>query len=657
MTRGGLISSAVIGVMIALGLFLWNANAFLPFAQWPSLPFNPQNMSTEQVILAYALFPRASVAIFAGAALGLAGALLQRLLNNPIADPSTLGVSSGAQLAIVTATLFFPTVLDQFRWAVALSGAGVATAIVFLLGWRSRLEPVTMVVSGLLIGVTCSAISAAMTLSQGQYLMSLVTWNGGSLSQQDWSSTVALALQFLVCLIAAIMLGRPLTLAGLGDSSARSLGVPLAWLRVAVVAVAVVLSAGVAASVGLVSFIGLAAPAIVRGFGVRKPGSILLASPFAGAVLLWICDGAVQVFGANLGETFPTGAVTALIGGPLLLWLIPRVRSTGSQQSSPAQVFRRASNAKLGLLLIALLVAAFLALALARTPEGWLLLTGDNLRDILPLRWPRLLAAAAAGSLLAMAGAVLQRLTGNPLASPEVIGVSGGAGIGFALALTIFAAPNNAQLLLCASVGALIAMLVVLSFASRRRLSSARLLLAGISVGSLASAILSILLSIGDQRSWQILAWLSGSSATATPESSLFLVVLTFTVIGLALLASRWLTILPLGQTIPVSLGLPVRSARILTILLAAIASAAASLLVGPLSFVGLMAPHMTRRMGFDQAQSHVVASAVLGALLMVIADLGSRNATFPYELPLGLFAALVGAPYLAWALASARKS
>ncbi|MCY1379687.1 Iron(3+)-hydroxamate import system permease protein FhuB [compost metagenome] len=127
--------------------------------------------------------------------------------------------------------------------------------------------------------------------------------------------------------------------------------------------------------------------------------------------------------------------------------------------------------------------------------------------------------------------------------------------------------------------------------------------------------------------------------------------------IGLALLASRWLTILPLGQTIPVSLGLPVRAARILTILLAAIASAAASLLVGPLSFVGLMAPHMTRRMGFDQAQSHVIASAVLGALLMVIADLGSRNVTFPYELPLGLFAALVGAPYLAWALASARKS
>ncbi|WP_036578093.1 iron chelate uptake ABC transporter family permease subunit, partial [Brucella anthropi] len=205
MTQRKFAAAAVVGIVAALALSLWNASAFLPFAQWPSFPFSPDEMNTQQVILAYALLPRAAVAIFAGAALGLAGALLQRLLSNPIADPSTLGVSSGAQLAIVTATLFFPAFLDGFRWAVALAGAGLATAIVFLLGWRSRLEPVTMVISGLLVGVTCSAISAAMTLSQGEYLMSLVTWNGGSLSQQDWSAAKVLAVQFVFGLVAAIM--------------------------------------------------------------------------------------------------------------------------------------------------------------------------------------------------------------------------------------------------------------------------------------------------------------------------------------------------------------------------------------------------------------------------------------------------------------------
>lgn len=654
MTQRNFSVAAVVGIVAALALCLWNASAFLPFAQWPAVPFNPDKMNTQQVILAYAVLPRAAVAIFAGAALGLAGALLQKLLSNPIADPSTLGVSSGAQLAIVTATLFFPALLDEFRWAVALAGAGLATAIVFLLGWRSRLEPVTMVISGLLVGVTCNAISAAMTLSQGEYLMSLVTWNGGSLSQQDWSSAKVLAVQFVIGLVAAIMLSRPLTLIGLGDSSARALGVPLAWLRVAVVMVAVTLTASVAANVGLVSFIGLAAPAIVRGLGVRKPGTVLVAAPLAGAILLWLCDGGVQWLGSGLGETFPTGAVTALIGGPLLLWLIPRVRSSASAGGSSA-IFARASATKAMFLLALLAIAAFLALSLVRTPDGWSLLTGRDFVELLPLRWPRLLAAAAAGSLLAMAGAILQRLTGNPLASPEVVGVSGGAGIGFAIALTLFATPNNFQLLVCAAIGAFAAMIVVLSFASQRHLSPNRLLLAGISVSSFASAVLSVFLAIGDQKSWQILAWLGGSSASATPDTGIFLAVLGVCVTLAALLLTRWLTILPLGQTTPVSLGLPVGMARMSTILLACIASAAASLLVGPLSFVGLMAPHMTRRMGFDRAASHVLASAILGALLMTIADLGARNATFPYELPLGLFAALVGAPYLASALGRKR--
>ncbi|WP_036578094.1 iron ABC transporter permease, partial [Brucella anthropi] len=446
----------------------------------------------------------------------------------------------------------------------------------------------------------------------------------------------------------------PLTLVGLGDSSARALGVPLAWLRVAVVVVAVALTAGVAANVGLVSFIGLAAPAIVRGLGVRKPGSVLVAAPLSGAILLWLCDGGVQLLGSGLGETFPTGAVTALIGGPLLLWLIPRVRSSASA-GGVAAIFARASTTKAMLLLALLAIAAFLALSLVWTPDGWSLLTGRDFTELLPLRWPRLLAAAAAGSLLAMAGTVLQRLTGNPLASPEVVGVSGGAGIGFAMALTLFAVPNNFQLLLCAAIGAFAAMVVVLSFASQKHLSPNRLLLAGISVSSFASAILSVFLAIGDQRSWQILAWLGGSSASATPDTAIFLAVLSVCITLVALLLSRWLTILPLGQTTPVALGLPVGVARVSTIVVACIASAAASLLVGPLSFVGLMAPHMTRRMGFDRAASHLLVSAVLGALLMTIADLGARSATFPYELPLGLFAALVGAPYLAWALGRKR--
>ncbi len=649
--RPAALAAALVVLVVSTGLFLLAALTQLPFADWPSLPFDAPQMTTQQIIFAYAVLPRGAVAILAGGALGLAGALLQRLLRNPIADPSTLGVSSGAQLAIVAATLFFPDVLDGYRALVALAGAAAATAIVFLLGWRRSFEPVTMAVSGMLVGITCSALSAAMTLSQGEYLMSLVTWNGGSLSQQDWSTTVTLGLELLLGLAITLLLLRPLTLLGLGDSSARSLGVALAGTRIAVASLAVALSAGVAAAVGLVSFIGLAAPALLRLLGIRTTRGILLLSPIAGGLLLWLCDDVVQLVASSTGETFPTGSVTALIGGPLLIWLLPQVRAIEPPQPPDTVIVSRAPLSRLVLIFCLLPPLVWAALVVARLPEGWTLLTGDLFWELFPARWPRLLASAAAGGLLAMAGAMLQRLTANPMASPEVLGVSGGAGVGYAVALSVSANAGAFELFLGAGGGAIAVLLIVALFAARRHLPPERLLLAGISVSAFSSAILSALLAVGDQRAWQILAWLGGSAAAATPQTATFLAILTLVILAVGLVFTRWLTILPLGAPTALALGLPLVGARTLMVLTAGIATAGASLLVGPLSFVGLMAPHIAHRAGFEKAGSRLLASAIIGAVLMVIADLGARTVTFPYELPLGLFAAFAGAPYLVWML------
>lgn len=631
-------------------LFLHAALNQLSFSLWPSVPFDPALMTTDQIILAFGIFPRATVALLVGGMLGLSGALFQQLLRNPIADPSTLGVSAGAQLAIVTATLFFPSLLDGYRSVVALFGAGMAATLVFSLGMRRAFEPVTMVVSGLLVGVTASSLSAALTLSQGEYLMSLVTWNGGALSQQDWSVTWTLAAQFAVGLLLTVLLVRPLVVLGLGDTGARSLGASLFAIRLGVGALAVALAAMVASAVGLVSFIGLAAPALARGIGVRRPASVLLTAPLIGALLLWFCDGLVQLLAATLSETFPTGAVTALIGGPLLLWLLPKVRPTEVHAVETDVVPKRRASAALLLIVVMLILIAFGALWFGRgVDNGWIFLSGNDLSKLLPFRWPRLLAACAAGALLAMSGAMLQRLTGNPMASPEVIGVSGGAGLGFAAAITLFPAAGLVELFTGAGIGSTLVMLIVLFFAGRRHLTPEKVLLAGIAVSSLSSAVLSALLSIGDQRSWQILSWLSGSGSTATPVSALFLSGLAFAVLIASMMFTRWLTILPLGQVVPQALGLPLRGSRVAVILVAGLATGAASLLVGPLSFVGLMAPHIALRAGFTRPRDHLAASFLLGAALMALSDLGARTMTFPYELPLGLFAALAGAPYLIW--------
>ncbi|MEC8666876.1 MAG: Fe(3+)-hydroxamate ABC transporter permease FhuB [Pseudomonadota bacterium] len=626
----------------------------LPFGLWPALPFDADGMNVDQILLAFGTLPRGVIALLAGAALGLSGALLQIVLRNPVADPTTLGISSGAQLALVLATILAPDLLALGRWPIALSGAGLATALVLAVGARRAFAPVTMVITGMLVGMTASAIATAVTLSQGQYLLSLVIWNGGSLVQQDWSGVATLALLLAVGGLAAALLARPLRVLSLGIAGAAGLGVNVAAVRLAAVCVAVVLAAGVSAELGLIGFVGLAAPALARTLGARTIPQRLALSPLIGALILSLCDGLVLTLAGAGGEMFPTGALTGLIGGPLLIWLLPRLRGSTPPGTEAAE--GPAPRLSRPLPLLGALVAALVVLALAlvwigRVPGGWAILDAESFADFLPMRLPRLIAAAAAGAALALAGAVLQRLTANPLASPEVRGVSGGASLGFAAVIYLVTGPGAALLYGGTIAGGVVALLLVALYVLRRDMPTERILLAGIAVSAFASAVLSAIMAAGDAKSWVILAWLSGSSAAVTLPGALGLAAVALALWLAAMGGRRWLALLPLGTGVAGALGLPLRRARLLLIVLAGIATGAATILVGPLSFVGLMAPHMARRLGLARPEHHLSGAALIGALLMLVADFGARMAGFPYELPLGLFASLIGAPWLLWLL------
>lgn len=641
----------VAAAMLASALSAYNIARYAPATGFPAWPFDPASMSLDQIIIAYGLLPRAAVALLCGACLGLSGALLQRLLRNPIAEPATLGISSGAQLAIVAATLFAPGLVDGGRQGVAFGGAALAALIVVGLSWRRGLDPIAMIIGGLLVGITASAISAALVLAQGEYLMSLVSWNGGALSQQDWSTSRNLLLQFFAGALAAAVLTKPLTILGLDDSSARRLGLSVNLIRFAVIAIAVWLAASVAAAVGLVSFIGLAAPAFARLAGVRKASSVLLLAPVYGALLLLLADGIVQLLSSSTGETFPTGAVTALLGGPLLLFLLPRLKLRELPRQTPTidRVKIRRPWRVVAILFAVVPLLVFLMLTTGRAPSGWVFSVGDVFHELLPWRWPRLAAAGAAGALLAVAGTIMQRITGNAMASPEVMGVSGGAGVGFAAVLYLVEAPGPLEFLIGSIAGSLTVLAIVVGYVLRKSLPPDRLLLAGIAISSFATAILSLLIATGNPRSWQILIWISGTALSVTAEQSVVLMVLAGLVLAGGLSCLRWLEILPLGEAVPSALGMSARRTRIMLFCLAAVATAAASMLVGPLSFVGLMAPHMARMAGFRRAPSHLVAACLIGTILMLVADWAARTVTFPYEQPLGIFASLIGAPYLLW--------
>lgn len=618
----------------------------------PTLP-GVDAAALDRILLVNSLLPRAATAMLCGAALGLSGALLQRVLRNPIADPSTLGIAAGAQLALTLAMTWAPALALASREGVALAGGAAAAAGVLALSWKRGLDPVTVVLSGMVISMTAAAIAAFAVLARGEYLMSLFIWGAGSLSQQSWDAAATIGIRLAAGAVAAALLLRPLAVLGLDDAGARSLGVGLLGTRVLVMLLAVWLAATVTAEVGVIGFIGLAAPAFARFGGARTPRQLLLVAPIAGAVVLSIADSAVQLAGSGFADLAPTGAATALLGGPMLLWLLPRVRSADRAAADllapPAMLKQGSSNA--AALLLAMPVVIVLALMVGRGPDGWNVASGALFAELLPFRAPRLVAAGAAGAMLAAAGMLMQRITANPMASPELIGIGAGSGVGLAAVLTFAAVPDPLLMIAGMAAGALVTLLIVLAIAARSGFGPERFLLAGVAIGAFAMAILSVVLAGGDMRAYTLLVWMSGSTNRIGPGEAAIALVAALMLAGPLFLFGRWLDILPLGADVGRGIGLRVGRARLVLALFAAALTAVSCFIVGPLSLVGLVAPHLARLLGATRARSQLVQAMLIGALLLVAADWLSRILAFPYQVPLGLFAALMGGPYLIWLL------
>lgn len=620
----------------------------------PALPgTGPDVAHLQNVLLWHSLLPRAAVAILAGAALGLSGALLQRVLRNPIADPTTLGIASGAQLALTATTVLAPWLIAWSREAVAFAGGISAAAIVLALSWRRGLDPLVVVLAGMVISFVAAALGATIVLAEGDYVLSLYIWGAGALDQQNWDAVRVIAPRLLLGAAAAFLLLRPLTLLGLDDTSARSLGVALHAFRLAVIAVAVWIATTVTAEVGIIGFVGLAAPTFARAGGARTAAQTLLLSPLIGAIVLSITDSAVQLLGSGTADLAPTGAVTALFGGPLLLWLLTRIRALAAAPASMPghSAARTAAPLPECLMLLACVVAiAAIALSLGRAPGGWTLATGEQFAELLPFRGPRIVAAGAAGGLLGAAGTLMQRLTGNPLAGPEVLGVTAGCGVGLIAALYLAPfAPLSAFVGL--TLGGLLTLLAMLAVTARFGFGPERLLLAGIALSALCTAIVSTVMAQGNMQAYLLLTWMSGSTNDAGLVEAMTGVVSTLVLLPPLFLLSRWLDILPLGEPVSRGLGVNLETSRLTIAVFAALMTGIGCFLIGPLSLVGLIAPHLARLLGFVRARDQLAAASLIGCGVMILADWLSRVVFFPYQVPVGLFAVLIGGPYLVWLL------
>lgn len=619
--------------------------------------FQPTD-NLELLLLQSYTLPRISIALLAGGTLAFASLLLQQVMGNPLASDSTLGINSGAQFSLFLVAIFAPQLLEYGSSFIALVGAGLSLLLVITLAMRKTMSPLLLILAGLVVNLYFGAFTGMMMLFYPEESRGLAQWGAGSLVQESWRDSQLLLLQSAVCFALIFALRRPLTILTLNDSNAKSLGVPVGKLRFVGVLVSAYLIASVVSAVGMIGFIGLAAATMVRQLGIRTLTWQLIASLLLGALLLAITDLVLQLVNFYYQVSLPTGAVTALLGTPLLLWLMFRAlpqsgRLTGATLQNVRQY--RPLVTKFILVLFAFSVVIALCLGRGSLQANWemLLPNNDFSLEIFALRYPRLLIAICAGILLSVAGVLLQRLTLNPMASPELLGVSSGASMGILVLLFVFSAQQPIWFWLAGISGALIALMILAAINQRNGMLPEKVLLTGISLSALFDTLQRIAIASGDPRANQLISWTSGSTQSLDSALAIPFTLLALLLLAVSLLFSRWLDLLRLQAPMAQALGLNIQQTRWILIIFSAILTALATLIIGPLSFIGLLVPHLTHFLGVHKARQQLLISALLGSTIMLIADWIGRQILFPYEIPAGLVATLVGGTYF---LAMMRK-
>ncbi len=272
-------------------------------------------------------FPRIVMAIVVGAALATAGAVMQAIFGNPLAEPGVVGVSSGAALGAATAIVLGLTSLGDFAIAIcAFAGGLLATLLVYVVSRANgRTEVVTLLLTGIAVNAFAGAglafaLFAANTSSREQ----IIFWQLGSLNGALWREVLIVAVVVVVGVAAAILLSRRYDLLSLGERNARHLGLDVERLRVISIIVVALLTGVAVAFVGIIAFVGLVVPHVMRMLLGPQHRALIVASAFGGAVLMLAAD----LLARNIvpGAELPIGMLTSLVGGPFFFFLLWRQR-------------------------------------------------------------------------------------------------------------------------------------------------------------------------------------------------------------------------------------------------------------------------------------------------------------------------------------------
>jgi iron complex transport system permease protein len=344
--KGLLISGVLMTwVLMLFGVCVGSAGFDPLWKSFLSGAADPSASDMMQQIIWDIRLPRTLGAWAAGALLGLAGALAQGLFRNPLADPYLLGSGSGACLGVALALALLSGgssllggagmmnavlpigVFSSNIWVrVGLTGSAFMGAVVAVLltmvlakGLGNTLR---LLLSGVIVGVVLGALTHLVTLGSPESLQAMQTFMLGSTAFVGWNSALLMLLIWLACWFVSWLLARVLDGLSLGDSTAFTLGLPVATLRMALVAVLALATGTAVAQTGLIAFVGLASPHLIRSLVKTTHQHLMILASLAGGVLLLCAD--ILARGLMAPQELPVGVLTAVIGGGYLLWLMYR---------------------------------------------------------------------------------------------------------------------------------------------------------------------------------------------------------------------------------------------------------------------------------------------------------------------------------------------
>lgn len=277
--------------------------------------------TTDEMVIWNIRFPRNIVGALVGANLAVSGAILQAVMKNPLADPGIVGVSSGAGLAGVIMLIFMPEA-SILLTPVAFVGAMLSAAAVYALAWKNGIRPTRIILAGVAVSAFLGSGISALLVFYSDKVQGALLWMVGGLSARSWPQVEKLFPYTILGLVLALAGCKALTILSLGDETARGLGVPVERVRFSMTAVAALLAAGAVSVAGLIGFVGLVVPHIVRliigtDYKYVIPGSAIL-----GAGVLVFCDTLGRVAFSPI--EIPAGIIMAFLGAPFFLYLLRR---------------------------------------------------------------------------------------------------------------------------------------------------------------------------------------------------------------------------------------------------------------------------------------------------------------------------------------------